>query len=172
MGDWTQTEFTELVHSHGSALILYARQWTQAAEDVVQESFLRLLAQPQRPRQTVAWLYTTVRHAALNHQRGEARRRNHERQHALASNPWFEYEPASRLDATTVTEALQSLPNRQREVVIARLWGTLTFAQIAQLVGVSVATAQREYERGLQTLRKRLKTSKVPAASRPTEPKS
>ena len=46
--------------AYGAALVLYARQWLDrgAAEDVVQDVFVRLMAQPggQRPAHLRAWL--------------------------------------------------------------------------------------------------------------------
>ena len=37
------------------------------------------------------------------------------------------------LDAQAATEALAALPLDQREVIVAHLWGGLTFEQIAEL---------------------------------------
>ena len=53
--------------AYGAALVLYARQWLDdrsAAEDVVQEAFVRLVAQPALPRNARAWLYAVVRNGA------------------------------------------------------------------------------------------------------------
>jgi DNA-directed RNA polymerase specialized sigma24 family protein len=43
-----------------------------------------------------------------------------------------------------------------REVIVARIWGGLTFDEIAQLVGCSLPTAHRRYQTGLTELRTRL----------------
>ena len=43
-----------------------------------------------------------------------------------------------------------------REVIVARLWGGLTFEEIAQLVGCSLPTAHRRYHVGLTELRERM----------------
>ena len=63
--------------------------------------------------------------------------------------------PGQRLDAETATKALEELPIERREVVIARLWGGLSFDEIALLVGTSNSTAHRRYWGGLETLRER-----------------
>jgi RNA polymerase sigma-70 factor (ECF subfamily) len=153
MGEWTQGELAELVSQRGHALVLYARQWCDAPEDIVQEALLRMLRQPRRPAHPVAWLHVTVRRLACNQRRGESRRKRYEQDHAEQRAGWFESDPHDSLDAELVTAALRRLPEVEREVVIARLWGELTFAQIAELVGTSVATAQRRYQRGLSQLR-------------------
>ena len=60
-----------LIDETASALVLYARQWTSAPEDVVQEAFVKLAALTSRPDQPVAWLYRVVRNAALTAARGK-----------------------------------------------------------------------------------------------------
>jgi RNA polymerase sigma-70 factor (ECF subfamily) len=60
------------------------------------------------------------------------------------------------LDAESAAAALQHLPLDQREVIVAHLWGELTFEQIADLIGTSSSTAHRWYIAGLTTLRERL----------------
>src|SRR5262245_59139465 len=46
-----------LIDEHAAALTLYARQWCDAPEDVVQEAFLKLVAQRPVPDSPAAWLY-------------------------------------------------------------------------------------------------------------------
>ncbi|MGV3533859.1 MAG: sigma factor-like helix-turn-helix DNA-binding protein, partial [Chthoniobacteraceae bacterium] len=48
------------------------------------------------------------------------------------------------------------LPDEQREVVVLRIWGELTFAQVAETVGVSINTVAARYRYGLEALRKHL----------------
>jgi RNA polymerase sigma-70 factor (ECF subfamily) len=63
---------------------------------------------------------------------------------------------AGGLDAEAAATALQTLPLEQREILVAHLWGGLTFAEIADLAGCSPSTAHRWYLTGLSTLRERL----------------
>ncbi len=140
---------------HGAALVLYARQWTSAPEDVVQEAFLKLAAQPSLPPSPVAWLHRVVRNAALDARRAEERRRRHE-QSAGQRGAWFVEPEDARLDAEAATAALAGLPPEQREVIVARLWGGLTFEEIALLTETSSSTAHRAYVAGLTTLRDQL----------------
>jgi RNA polymerase sigma-70 factor (ECF subfamily) len=51
---------------------------------------------------------------------------------------------------------LAELPLQLREVIVARLWGGLTFEDIARLAGCSLPTAHRRYQTGLTQLRERL----------------
>jgi RNA polymerase sigma-70 factor (ECF subfamily) len=148
-------DFVRLVDSHGPPLILYARQWCAAPEDVVQEAFLKLVALRHPPDAVVPWLYRVVRNAALD--AGRAARRRQRRESAVARpDPWFIEPEVDGLDASAAVAALQRLPDEEREVIVARLWGGLSFEQIAEVAGCSASTAFRRYSAGLDALRKEL----------------
>jgi RNA polymerase sigma-70 factor (ECF subfamily) len=146
----------QLVDEHGAALVLYARQWCDTPEDVVQEAFVKLSLQKVPPPNPVPWLYRVVRNGALSAWRAERRRRHHEGVAAGRAAPWFEPGELSGLDAQTAAAALGDLPASQREVIIAHLWGGLTFEQFAAVAGCSSSTAHRWYLAGLAALRERL----------------
>ncbi len=145
-----------LVDRHAPALTLYARQWCDEPEDVVQEAFVRLAAERTEPDDPAAWLFRAVRNRAIN--AGIARRRRLRREAEAASrSSWFSREPpATAVDPDAVQEALATLTPDQREVIVAHLWGALTFEQVAGLTGVSSSKAHRLYLAGLTTLRERL----------------
>jgi RNA polymerase sigma-70 factor (ECF subfamily) len=146
-------DFVCLVDRHSPALILYARQWCDAPEDVVQEAFLKLAALGQIPRAVVPWLYRVVRNAALDV--AKAARRRQRRESAVARpERWFVEDEVDGLDAAAAVDALRLLPAEEREIVIARLWGGLSFEQIAEVAGCSTSTAFRHYSAGLDALRK------------------
>jgi RNA polymerase sigma-70 factor (ECF subfamily) len=154
-----------LVDEHAAALTLYARQWCALPEDVVQEAFLKLVAQVRPPDNPVGWLYRVVRNAAISAARSARRRQHHESRAATQTPAWFTPSETSSLDAEAATNALQALPIEQREVIVAHLWGGLTFAQIGDLAGTSASTVHRWYLAGLSVLRERLG---VPCPNRST----
>ena len=78
-----------LVARHGAALVLYARQWCAAPEDVVQESLVRLMEQARAPEDPVAWLYRVVRNGAISAARTAGRRARREAAVARRGEPWF-----------------------------------------------------------------------------------
>ncbi len=149
-------ELGRLVDGHAAALVLYARQWCPAPEDVVQEALLKLVRQRPPPDKPVPWLYRVVRNAAISQARSVFRRRRHETAAAARAPGWFVENDSALIDPATATAALEKLPPEQREVIVAHLWGGLTFEQIAGLVGTSPSTAHRWYVAGLATLRERL----------------
>lgn len=144
-----------VLDEHGSALVLYARSWCGTPEDAVQEALLQLVRQPAPPDNLVAWLYRVVRNAAISASRKTRRRRRHETAAAGQAAPWFLPSAGDRLDADEAARALESLGSEEREIIVARLWGGLTFQEIAEIVGTSSSSAHRRYEAGLAALRER-----------------
>jgi RNA polymerase sigma factor (sigma-70 family) len=82
MGSWFD--------AYAGRLVLYARQWLEAqwAEDVVQDVFIRLMAQSREPDNVKSWLFAAVRNAAISAFRSESSRRNRERKVASESQDW------------------------------------------------------------------------------------
>lgn len=62
---------TQLVIERVPRLTLYARQWldSSSADDVVQDALTSLLMQRTTPDDPIAWMYRTVRNAAIDHAR-------------------------------------------------------------------------------------------------------
>ena len=150
---------TRLLDEHGAALVLFARQWCRTPEDVVQEALLSLVRQSQSPQNVVGWLYRVVRNGAISAGRSESRRSRRETRAAEDAKPWFHPSPEEALDAAAASAAMENLPLRQRETIVARLWGGLSFEQIAELLDTSASSAHRWYQAGLTTLRERLDDS-------------
>jgi RNA polymerase sigma factor (sigma-70 family) len=149
-------QLTRLLDEHGAALVLYAQQWCETPEDIVQEALLSLMRQPQAPENIVGWLYRVVRNAAVDASRRQRRRSRREAAAACRGEPWFAAADDQRLDAAEATAALAQLPIEQRETVVARVWGGLSLKEIAELSGSSTSTVHRRYQAGLAALRERL----------------
>jgi RNA polymerase sigma-70 factor (ECF subfamily) len=139
---------------HAPALRLYARQWPAGDEDLVQEAFISLAQCQTVPDRVLPWLYRVVRNGVLAAGRSEARRRRRQDE-VRTAEAWFA-SADNQLDGQEATRLLADLPLEQREVIVARIWGGLTFDEVAQLVGCSLPTAHRRYGAGLATLREKL----------------
>ena len=152
----TQSRLREIMAQHAGPLTLYARQFLDghAAEDVVQEALFALSREKSEIENPVAWLYRSVRNGAISQKRSDLRREK--RENTVRHAPWFEPDPSNRLDAELVVETLQTLPTELREIVTLHVWGERSFAEIAELLGTSKATAFRRYEEALATLRELL----------------
>ncbi len=148
-------DFVRLVDKRGPALILYARQWCHAPEDVVQDAFLKLVALHPPPRDAVAWLYRVVRNGAIDAGKADLRRKRRESA-TVRPGRWFVEPVVDGLDAEAAVAALGRLPVEEREVIVARLWGGLSFEQIAVAAGCSASTAFRRFSAGIDALRQEL----------------
>lgn len=147
-----------LFDAHAAALALYARQWRDGpeADDLVQDAFLALARRASVPDQPAAWLHRVVRNAAVSGGRSSRRRRSREEEAGRArAGPWFS-KVDDQLDAREAASHLSSLDPDCREAIVARLWGGLTFEQIAELQGCGLTTAHRRYTTGLARLLERL----------------
>lgn len=142
----------ELIDAHGAALTLYARQWCRAPEDAVQEALVDLVRTEPVPNDPVAWLYTATRRRAMNVARAENRRAKHYRQASEETPTWFVPTHDDLDNPVDVQSALADLPQLEREIVVARIWGGLSFAQIAELVEQSSSSVHRHYQRTLVEL--------------------
>jgi RNA polymerase sigma factor (sigma-70 family) len=143
-----------LFDEHAAALVLYARQWSDRPEDIVQDAFVALARQRRPPDRAVPWLYRVVRNAWMTATRGERRRREREARVA-GGEAWFAAAD-DRIDAAAATRLLVDIEPEAREVIVARLWGGLTFEEIAALQRCSLTAAHRRYRAGLARLQERL----------------
>jgi RNA polymerase sigma-70 factor (ECF subfamily) len=158
--------WTVWLDQHGAALVLFARQWVAGhadAEDVVQEAFVRFWRSRQRVAEPVAYLYACVRHCALDWQRG--RKRQARREEAAArpeAETWFSGPLEQDERRAAVAAALGTLPESQREVLVMKIWGGLTFSQIAEALRTSANTAASRYRYALAKLREQLAEESIP----------
>ena len=123
-------------------------------DDIVQEAFCRLVQQSNVPERIAPWLF----HVAINLVREESRRtlRRRKRETFVAKTEQQAASPSQSLEDEELRFAVDSLPGELREIVIARVWGELTLAEIASLTELSIATVHRRYEQAIQILRTQL----------------
>jgi RNA polymerase sigma-70 factor, ECF subfamily len=146
-------------------LLLCARQWVISAadaEDVVQTAFIKFWKrQPDAKPEHYPLLFTTLRTTALDLRRSQERRTRRESDPSVElfreDAPFFDVTVEQREDAALVEAALKKLPPEQREVLVLRIWGELTFAQIAETLGASINTIASRHRYGLEALRKTLR---------------
>lgn len=154
------------LNQHGAALVLLAKQWVPGhadAEDVVQEAFVRFWKSRQRVADPAAYLYACVRHGALDWRRGQSRRCQREAAAARSEvERWFTGPLDEQERRATLEAALLQLPENQREVLVMKIWGGLSFPQIAAALDISPNTAASRYRYALGKLREQLAEESVP----------
>jgi RNA polymerase sigma-70 factor (ECF subfamily) len=151
---------------HGPTLVLFARQWVPSradAEDVVQEAFIRFWRSRQQVHEPTAYLYACVKNCALHWQRGRARRcRREEAAARPEAETWFAGPLEQEERRAAIAAALGRLPENQREVLVMKIWGGLSFPQIAAALEISANTAASRYRYALARLREQLAEESIP----------
>lgn len=142
------------------ALLLYARQWldADAAEDVVQDAFIRLMAARSRPTHPKRWLFRVVRNAAIGRLRKRRRRRERLQRATRTLPALFEQRADDLIDARMAEENLSQLNREQREIIVMRLWGGMKLREISEITNLATSTVWTHYRAGLAELRRRLRT--------------
>jgi RNA polymerase sigma-70 factor (ECF subfamily) len=141
----------QLYEEHGRGLIAFACSFVRsfaAAEDVLHQVFERLLrSNIELPDPPAPYLYRAVKNAALNHVRDRSR------DVELDHDDWLEHPPGMEEAAVMLQSLLRSLPEEQREIIILRIWGQMSFDEAAGTLGIPLKTAASRYRYGLEKLR-------------------
>lgn len=136
--------------------MLYARQWCANPDDALQDALIDLATQTTDPRDPIGWLFKAVRCKAMNQARSEQRRTKYQQLAAQQRDDWFQFDPSASIDAAEIESLLVELPDLEREIVVARIWGDLSFEQIAELVDRSLSFVYRRYQQALNGLEKKI----------------
>jgi len=145
--------------AHAARLLLYARQWLPEradAEDAVQAGFVKFWRSRAAPEAAdLPLLFTAVRTAALDLAKSRRRRTGREQRAAdTAPTAWWDGDTlAERERADAVARAIAALPPEQREPVVLRIWGGLTFAEAARTLDENMNTVAARYRAALTRLR-------------------
>lgn len=122
----------------------------ESAEDAIQQAFERLLRRGELPGDLRPYVFRAVRNAAL-----DGLRRSKVRADTLflagaepsGASPWDGHA------AQDLEEALQEISTDEREAIVLKTYGSLTFQEIAAIRGVPLPTVASWYRRGLEKLR-------------------
>jgi RNA polymerase sigma-70 factor (ECF subfamily) len=159
-------DWTTWLRQHGPALVLLARQWGldhADAEDAVQDAFARFWRNRHRATDSTAYLYACVKNSALDHLRGRTRRARREKASARPEADGYFVGLLEQDERRRAVEAsLLVLPDEQREVLVMRIWGGLTFPQIGEALSIPSDTAASRYRYALAKLEGVLAEGSIP----------
>lgn len=163
----SKTQWQKWYDRHGPALLLFARQFTRTlveAEDAMHDGFVRFWKRREQVDDPAAYLYRAVRSAALDIGRGNTRRQSREQARALMDRPlsvepW--QEAARDEHEQRLRESIEQLPRHQRELIVLKIWGGLTFDQIAEAADLPRSTAAARYAAAINALRAALQTKEL-----------
>jgi RNA polymerase sigma factor (sigma-70 family) len=129
------------------------------SEDLVQEVFFRVLKYAQSFDASLSfpgWLYGMARNAcfdALHKERAE--QSGGEMEEMKSPEPMAEEIVSRKQDAMHLQEALQKLPEAQREVLILSRFHNLRYEDIARILHCEIGTVKVRVYRALKELRER-----------------
>lgn len=154
--------FAELVGEHHARLVAAARALVgdaDAAQDISQEAFIeayRSLPRLEHPRRFRPWLFSILRHRALNYLRSAGKSDRLVPLDEASDRPAEAAgtEPSEPFE--TIRGKLDSLSVRHREILAAKYLEGLSYGEIAQSFGLSVNAARVRCHRAKEKLRELL----------------
>jgi RNA polymerase sigma-70 factor (ECF subfamily) len=167
----------EWLAEHAPRLVLFARQQSRSsedAEDIVQDALVKLVEKLDAgefvggQEAWMPYLYTTIRRLSIDLGRRDDRRRRREDvvggeaeiDQREAFHPWFESESSDDETRNLLEAGLKELPPKFAEVVVMKVWGERTFAEIGEALEISPNTAASRYRYGLEALKKKLSSAR------------
>ncbi len=155
-GQTTDADWRIWLEEYGAKLWLFARQKARSeadAEDLMQEAIIEE-ARKFNGLPAPSIVFRLIHRRAIDWARREDRRAAREGT-VLNDTPvaWFDVTSEQRERAQFIQEALNKLPENQREVITLKIWADLTFSEIAEALGVPANTAASRYRYGLESLR-------------------
>ena len=171
------SRWREWLSENGSKLLLFARQQTRRqedAEDILQEALVKLARKVDEATFVggqEAWmpfLYTQIRREAIDLGRRNDRRKKREdtvvedeQCQSGGEDAWFESAGYDEERRSLLEAALKELPGKFSDVIVMKIWGGRTFAQIGDILEISMNTAASRYRYGIEALRKRLSGARI-----------
>lgn len=154
---------------HGSRLYLYARQRSSCredAEDMIQDALVRLWHY-QEERDNVPpdlpLAYSVLRFVSMDHGKKLGRKKRKEEAIIFlhdSDDYWCDQSAEDDEESIMLRRAVDSLSEKLREVVTLKIWGGLTFNEIAATMAISPNTAASRYRYALEHLERKLENLK------------
>ena len=130
------------------------------AEEVLQTVYLKILQGKARyggEAKLKTWLFAVIRKTAISERRKDLLR---EMKLVTGTSAGLDSQPEVELERSETQrrfqETLKFLPARQRETLHLVFYQDLSLREAAQVMGISIGSARRHYERGKERLRKAL----------------
>lgn len=159
------TAWKEWLSAEGGKLLLYARQRTSSledAEDLLQDALIRLWGYQEerayRPPD-LPLAFSVLRLCGMDHGRKAGRREKKHRkivEFQSYDDHWLDHGAEKGEEADLLRSAVAEMSDKLQEVIVMKIWGGLTFAQIAEVLKVSHNTAASRYRYALEQLEKKL----------------
>jgi RNA polymerase sigma factor (sigma-70 family) len=137
-----------LFHEHSGWIYGYCLRVLRSpeeAEDALQTTYLnacRSLNQGTQPRAGSAWLLRIAKNVCFARLRSSGRRGKVERAQDIRVLQDTVAAPERSDELTGLVDALESLPERQRQAILLREWQGLSYREVAHALGVTQASVE------------------------------
>jgi RNA polymerase sigma factor (sigma-70 family) len=166
------TAFEEVVKHYEAALLRYVSRLvnnSDITQDIVQNTFIRLFRKWQDEMVVSAnissWLYRVAHNCAIDYMRKETRRRELHEKHAK-ERPTFA--PPDRGQGFRITEAaaqaseaLQTLSERERQLVVLKVYEEKSYKEISEIADLSVSNVGYILHHAMKKMATHLKSAKA-----------
>ena len=129
------------------------------AEETLQNVFVKIAQNRARlaaARSLKAYLFTMARNEAYTLARRRNRREIPVDPQAFGLIPAAPADPPAPEEAEAAARHLAALPEKQRDVVVLKIYEDMTFDDISASLGISLNTAASRYRYGIEKLKRRL----------------
>jgi RNA polymerase sigma-70 factor, ECF subfamily len=140
---------------------LFTTAWTvlrqvDLSEDAVHTAFVKLVKLASVPSDPKLYVFRSVRNAAIDLAKARLRRREEPMQADWDTSGPEKEDPDAEV-LRSIANSLEQLEESSREVIELHLHASLTFQEIAQVLGEPLPTVASRYRRALDKLGKEIK---------------
>ena len=146
-----------------SPLIIYATRMlgdVDRARDVVQDTFVKLWTADRNSvdQHLAQWLYRVCRNRALDVSKKEVRMKSLTENHCQAMPAVERAQSEPSPEYANVLRMIDTLPDRQQEVIRLKFQGGLSYKEIAEVMDLTANHVGVLIHNGIKAIREKLKT--------------
>jgi len=153
--DWIWDAYASRLLAFATALLCSHHD----AEETLQNVFVKIARNRNRlatARSLKAYLFTMTRNEAYTLIRQRGRREIPIDPNEFGLIPAVAANPPAPEEAEAAARHLTTLPEKQREVIVLKIFQGMTFDEISLSIGISINTAASRYRYGIEKLKRRM----------------
>jgi RNA polymerase sigma-70 factor (ECF subfamily) len=157
-GDWS--EFGQLYDRYVRKIygfVYFKTMHREDAEDLTSQTFIKAIEKIQSfdpDTNLSAWLFAIARNAVIDHFRTQKREVNIEDCWSLDLGTDIGETAADRETVLRVRRCLDRFKPTQREIILLRIWGGMSFSEIAAVTGKSEGSVKMSFSRHIREIRR------------------
>jgi len=150
-------ELFDLYHKKIYNFIYFRTLHKETAEDLTSLTFAKTLEHLQnfdaQKGSFSSWLYQIARNCVIDHYRSLPDTQNITDAWDLPANADVQRDADTAIQLEKVKKYLSSLPARQRDIILMRVWDGFSHKEIAEILKISEANSKMIFSRTLEKLR-------------------